>query len=152
MHHVLSLPNYSPLHCINCNRHWIKQICRYVVCQKCHNVYTISESKNVDNTSKKCWYRQFPNHPHAQMRLPCDTPLLRTIELVTRKKLLYPYLCYCYVSVESYLQSLLRLLQNANCGEQEEPHQTFYMMYMTERYGMSLQSIMVIVLLFHSPF
>lgn len=41
------------------------------------------------------------------MRQPCNTPLLKTVELASGKKILYPYLVYCYLGIESSLQPLL---------------------------------------------
>ena len=53
--------------------------------------------------------KSFPNvwflrHPHARMRQPCNTLLLKTVELASGKKILYPY---CYMSIEDSLQALL---------------------------------------------
>ena len=41
------------------------------------------------------------------MRQPCGTILLKTVELSSSKRILYPHLTYCYLSIEASLQSLL---------------------------------------------
>ena len=85
----------------------LKQFCRYVVCRRCDSVYPIEQCKERNNTSKLCQYIQFPDHRYARMRQPCNTLLLKTVELSSGKRLLYPHLTYCYLSVHNSLQSLL---------------------------------------------
>ena len=41
------------------------------------------------------------------MRTPCGALLLKTVELANGKRHLYPFLTYCYVSLELSIQSLL---------------------------------------------
>ena len=83
---------------------------RYVVCKKCYTIYKFEqciEGSGAYQKSKCCSFRQFPNHRFAYMRAPCATPLLKTVELASKKTFFYPYLTYCYLSVEVSLQSLL---------------------------------------------
>ncbi len=54
-----------------------------------------------------CSFVWFPNHPYYQKRLSCGTPLLKTVELASQKRILYPYLAYCYISIQESLEKLL---------------------------------------------
>ena len=47
------------------------------------------------------------SHPQERMRRPCDTTLLKTVELGSQRIILYPYRVYCYLSIEKSLLSLL---------------------------------------------
>lgn len=81
---------------------------RYVVCRKCHQIYTFSQCvHNTSQTSKKCPYKRFPDHPHARLRQSCDTLLLKTVELASGKIIHYPFMTYCYMSLELSLGNLL---------------------------------------------
>ncbi len=84
----------------------LRKIHKYVVCSKCSVVYTYADSKD-NNSSKLCSFVRFPNHPHRQKRLACGAPLLKTVELASQKRILYPYLTYCYISIQESLQKLL---------------------------------------------
>ena len=84
----------------------VKQFYRYVVCPKCESVYPIEECTER-NKSKKCSFIPFPNHPHSRMRQSCNVILLKTVELSSGRKLLYPHITYCYLSIKNSLQSLL---------------------------------------------
>ena len=82
---------------------------RYVVCQKCFAIYTHSESIETIGTvskSKRCSFCRFPSHPYRSMRLPCQTLLLKTVELASKRTYLYPFVTYCYLGVETSLQNL----------------------------------------------
>ena len=83
---------------------------RYVVCKRCHQIYYFPECiEGVGSTrrSKLCCFVRFPHHPHCRMRTPCGTLLLKTVELAKGKRHLYPFLTYCYLSLEVSIQSLL---------------------------------------------
>ena len=58
---------------------------RYVVCKKCLSLYKYSEcierATGGVKTSKRCSFCRFPLHPHRNMRLPCQSLLLKTVEL-----------------------------------------------------------------------
>ena len=54
--------------------------------------------------SKCCSY---PNHKQCRMRAACGTPLLKSVELASQRKILYPFMTYCYFGLECSLQSLL---------------------------------------------
>lgn len=94
---------------------------RYVVCRKCHKLYYLQDC--VDGTgprerSKVCVFQQFPNHPHHRMREPCGTLLLRTVELTTGRKVLYPFMTYCYLGLEVSMQTFLNRNGFLDCCEE----------------------------------
>lgn len=105
---------------------------RYVVCKRCHRIYYFSECiEGVDSTrrSKLCSFVQFPHHPHCRMRTPCGALLLKTVELANGKRHLYPFLTYCYVSLELSIQSLLNpalgFLKIVNARDQDTVRRVF---------------------------
>ena len=54
----------------------------YVVCPKCHSLYDFEdciETSGSSKKSRKCCYIEFPNHPRQSYRIPCGTPLLRSL-------------------------------------------------------------------------
>ena len=79
---------------------------KYVVCRKCHHLCLINQCCGDEN-SRKCSFIEFPNHPHFRRRQACGTYLVKSVELVSGKKIFYPFLTYCYLGVEIGLQSLL---------------------------------------------
>ena len=84
---------------------------KYVVCSKCHRIYFFSdciEGPRTSRTSKMCTFRQFPSHPQERMQRPCGTVLLKSVELASGAKYLYPRLTYCYLGLKVSLQSLLQ--------------------------------------------
>lgn len=86
--------------CLNLN------FIRYVVCRKCHTIYHLKDCINAG--SKRCPHIAYPGHPHRRMRQPCDTLLLKTVELCSRKIIYYPFITYCYMSLECSLGNLLQ--------------------------------------------
>ena len=96
------------------NTHYLmktKQFQRYVVCRKCHRTYFFHhciEKRGRLQLSKQCSYKPFPNHPHSSRRGCCNTLLLKTVELSSGKSILYPFLSYCYLGLQTSLQSLLQ--------------------------------------------
>lgn len=81
-------------------------VVKYVVCRKCEKLYTYKDCIS-GHSSKSCTYRKFPDHPHRMRRLECGTLLLKTVELSTGKKMLYPFLTYCYLGLQCGLQQFL---------------------------------------------
>ena len=79
---------------------------KYVVCRKCDSIYNY-ESCIIGHSSKVCSYRKFPSHWYRENRRECGTLLLKTVELSTGKKILYPFLTYCYLGLLCGLQQLL---------------------------------------------
>ena len=83
---------------------------KYVTCRKCHRIYFLSDciegAKNAQR-SKTCPFRKFPSHTQARMRAPCETALLKRVELASGSIYFYPYLTYCYLSLQLSLQSFL---------------------------------------------
>lgn len=86
------------------------QFRKYAVCKKCYEVYPLSDCiEGPQNTrrSKTCSHQRFPLHPQQRMRAPCGELLLKTVELSSGKRILYPNLIYCYLSLEVSLQAFL---------------------------------------------
>ena len=79
---------------------------KYVVCRKCSSVYRYEECVS-GHSSKVCSHRKFPNHPHRRHRQQCGTVLLKSVELSTGRRLLYPFLTYCFLGLQCGLQQLL---------------------------------------------
>lgn len=86
------------------------KILQYVVCQKCCSVYKqedCTDGSALNPNSKLCPHKEFPRHPHIYMRQSCGELLLKTIELSSGKRILYPYMSYCYLSLKYSIESLL---------------------------------------------
>lgn len=84
---------------------------RYVICKKCFNIYLFQdciEGPRGCRRSKLCCTREYPNHPHRSKRGACNGGLLKTVELVGGRRILYPYLVYCYLGIEIALQHHFR--------------------------------------------
>ena len=81
---------------------------RYVVCRKCHQLYHIQDCIKGGSipTSKRCPFKQFPDHIHAKMRKECECLLMKRVELSNRKFIHYPFLTYCYMSLKESIQNL----------------------------------------------
>ena len=71
-----------------------------VVCQDCNSIYPMKDCIDRPGVSKLCKYRAFPR---SSM---CNSVLLKTVELASRKKILYPFSVYCYNSLKSNLDRL----------------------------------------------
>ena len=85
------------------------QFRKYVVCKKCHRIYHLSDCVEGygRRQSKVCCFRRFPSHPQPSRRQPCGVKLLKTVEMVSGRTFFYPFLTYCYLSLEVSFQSLL---------------------------------------------
>ena len=62
-----------------------REIINYTVCPKCHSIFKFEEC--VVRTcfgkleSKLCNYIKYPDHPHPSRRQPCNTTLLKTLNI-----------------------------------------------------------------------
>ena len=84
---------------------WTEDFIRFVVCRKCYSVYSFDSCVNKSGTllvSKHCQHRA-----HLNSRLSCSTLLLKTVNLLNGKKILYPFKVYCYAGLQNMLQKLL---------------------------------------------
>ena len=81
---------------------------RYVLCKTCFEIYPLSQFAIEGHVGTRCLYVAYPNHPHASMRQPCDTLLLKTVEFASGKKCFYPFKVYCYMSVCTSLEHHLQ--------------------------------------------
>ena len=99
------------------------QFRQYVVWKRCHGIYYFEQCVTRGTghrTGKVCPYVQFPFHPHARKRLPCNTPLLKTVHVAGGKTVLYPFMSYCYLSLTTSLQAMLLRPSCVNFGEQKQ--------------------------------
>ena len=81
----------------------------YVVCRKCYNVYKFEDCKEGPSASQRtniCTFKPYPDHPHRLRRASCQTPLLKSVELIGGRRILYPFLIYCYLGVEVSVRQL----------------------------------------------
>lgn len=80
----------------------------YVACKKCHSLYNLPECLEGNGTNKKpkgCVYAlRFKNNRRPKV---CGSPLLKTVELSSGKKIFYPIMTYCYVDLKSSLQNVI---------------------------------------------
>lgn len=99
----------------------VQSVQRFVVCRKCYQTYGFQDCIEICGTlrsSKKCSYQRFPNHPHVRGRAQCGSTLLKTVELISGRKVLYPFLMYCYLGLENSIQPLLMSASFVNACEQ----------------------------------
>lgn len=83
---------------------------KYVACPKCWKLYLYEEAVEQNGSlqnSKLCSYIKYPHHPWPSRRGPCNADLLKSVELSSGKRMLYPRKVYCYKSLESTFQELL---------------------------------------------
>lgn len=73
---------------------------KLIVCTNCNSVYNIKDCIERQDVSKRCEYTEFS---HSRK---CQFLLLKTVELASRKKILYPFKTYCYQNIKSSLQRL----------------------------------------------
>lgn len=99
--------------------HWLKRtyalpyahhFTRFVVCHNCWKLYHYGEcviKTGSRRSSKVCNHIKYPMHPYSSGRRECGHPLLKNVQLVSGRNLLYPFKVYCYKSIQSSLQELL---------------------------------------------
>lgn len=83
---------------------------KFVICPKCWTLYTYEEAMEIVGSIQKtklCNFIEFPNHSQQSRRVPCRASLLKTVELVSGRKILYPYKLFCYKSLQSTMQEFL---------------------------------------------
>ena len=85
---------------------------KFVVCPKCHKLYTYDQAMTVVDGRKEtntCDFVRFPNHIHERMRTPCGASLMKVVVSTNgSKQWLYPYKIYAYQSLKVSLQRLLQ--------------------------------------------
>lgn len=80
---------------------------KFVVCHRCNSIYNFSECierVGSQTHSRKCNSPRYPND-----RRKCETLLLKNVQLGNGQNVLRPYKLYCYNSLFSSLQNLLKL-------------------------------------------
>lgn len=68
--------------------------------------------------SKVCPFQPYCDHPHRRRRATCQTVLMKSVELVGGRRILYPFLLYCYLDVEATLQQVLQRANIDKCCEE----------------------------------
>lgn len=84
---------------------------RYVVCSRCYEIYRYENCINTVGShklSKDCSKIKYPNHSQSRRRQPCGSLLLKSVEFISGRKILYPFKIYAYKSLQQSLQSFLR--------------------------------------------
>ena len=64
-----------------------------VVCPECNSVYRLKDCIRRQGVSELCRHQEF----HSSRK--CGASLLKTVELASGKKILYPIKVYCYIKV-----------------------------------------------------
>lgn len=124
---------------------------KYVVCQKCHKLYHTTEcleGHGSTQISKHCAFKPFPLHPHHSMRGSCGALLLKTVELAGGRTHLYPFLSYCYVSLDQSLQLLLDRPDFFNQCEQwrsSRPRDGMFVMCTMGMFGKSFSATVAVL-------
>ena len=79
---------------------------KFVVCRKCVSIYHYKNCiSGCSSKTRSCI--KFPNHRYRIHRQQCGTLLLKSVELSTGRKILYPYLTYCYLGLQWAMQQFL---------------------------------------------
>lgn len=73
---------------------------RFVVCTECNSIYPMTKCIDRPGVSKLCEHKEFRRSQR------CNVVLLKTVELASGKKVLYPNSVYCYNSLKSSLEQL----------------------------------------------
>ena len=86
---------------------------RFVSCPGCHSLYALKDCtvKSLDGKiqSKQCSFVQFPSHPQPQHHKSCGANLLKKVKSCSNDGIsFYPKRVYCYKSLLSSLQEMLK--------------------------------------------
>ena len=83
---------------------------KYASCPKCHSIYPLHSciitSTGRTKQSKLCSHVEYPNHPHAARRRPCNTPLMKVVRTSAGTTTLQARQLYCYKSLIESLRDL----------------------------------------------
>ena len=101
----------SSLHLMRKHYVQLQSFKKFPVCPKCNAIYHSTEdcieTVGSKRLSKRCTYVAFPDHPHQSRRTSCQALLLKQVQFVSGRKMLYPFKVYCYNGIKSTLQKLL---------------------------------------------
>jgi len=84
---------------------------KYVVCIKCHSLYELSMCRSKyqgEFITAKCSFKKFPSHRSKHLRKKCGQDLFKTVQCPSGGSMLVPFKTYCYRSIKSSLQMLLK--------------------------------------------
>lgn len=82
---------------------------KYVVCRHCLRLYEYSsciDKVSSSQHSKRCMFVKYPHHSQRARRQPCNSLLLKNVEVASKKSILYPFKVYCYRSLKHSLEQL----------------------------------------------
>ena len=83
---------------------------KFVLCPKCFKIHMFKDTWQKVGSCQvinHCSFVRYPNHPYLSRRTSCNTPLLKSVELASGRRVLYPHKIYCYKSLTSAFQDLL---------------------------------------------
>ena len=84
-------------------------VLEYVVCPKCNSLYLLEDCiirHNGKLESKLCHFVEYPRHSQLSRRIKCNVPLLKTIS-VGKKSKLVPRKTFVYNSIISALEAMV---------------------------------------------
>ena len=108
-HLAASMP--TSVYCLN--KHVNPTDIRYfVVCRKCHHLYKFDDcidklSTTGEKVSKLCSFIRFPNHTQERFRVECSQVLLKTVNVTSGRRFLYPFKVFPYKTLSSSLKDML---------------------------------------------
>ncbi|CAG8780676.1 18268_t:CDS:1, partial [Gigaspora rosea] len=82
---------------------------KYATCEKCCKLYSVADvltdKPNLSLKISHCTFQGFPNHPMANKRQPCTSPIAKKVS-VTGGVIFKPILIFLTISLVHQLQSL----------------------------------------------
>ena len=85
---------------------------RYASCPKCHSIYPLHTcsitSSDRTKRSRHCSHVEYPDHPHATRRRPCNTPLMKVVRTSAGTTTLQARQLYCYRSLIESLRNFMK--------------------------------------------
>lgn len=83
-----------------------------IVCRKCHSTYdsdTCLKTSVDKRSTATCSFVRFPRHPHARLRAPCGTALMKTVKTSSHRTVYKPIKVFCYSSLINAIQEYVSL-------------------------------------------
>ena len=85
---------------------------KYASCPKCHSIYPLHTcsitSSDRTKHSRYCSHVEYPNHPHAVRRRPCNIPLMKVVKTSAGTTTLQARQLYCYRSLIESLRGFMK--------------------------------------------
>ena len=77
----------------------------FIVCTKCHTLYSGCESSKMDHL---CNHIEYPEHPHKSFRRPCGNNLFKTVRTKGNKLIKIPRKIFYYREIKESIQKILQ--------------------------------------------